>query len=95
MNNSLVPKYFDFSQALEFLKQGIAVSNTSYNDGFRFEKFEEGEDIIPAGIYLHNAECYYDGWWDLNGNEAIIDDIDSFSLEDVLNEEWFIYEEKD
>ena len=35
--DSLVGKYFDFGQALEFLKQGISVTNELYNDKFRFE----------------------------------------------------------
>lgn len=36
MNNSLVTKYFDFSQALEFLKEGEKVISKDYNPGWYF-----------------------------------------------------------
>ena len=35
MNKSFISKYFDFSQALEFLKDGLSVTNTEYNPYFR------------------------------------------------------------
>lgn len=35
MNKSFISKYFDFSQALEFLKDGLSVTNTNYVSHFR------------------------------------------------------------
>ena len=35
MSKSFISKYFDFSQALEFLKDGLSVTNTNYNPHFR------------------------------------------------------------
>ena len=44
MSNSFVLKYFDFSQALEFLKDGLSVTNTNYNPNFRL-KLEDNKLI--------------------------------------------------
>ena len=35
MSKSFISKYFDFSQALEFLEDGLSVTNTEYNPYFR------------------------------------------------------------
>ena len=35
MSKSFISKYFDFSQALEFLKDGLSVTNTNYVSHFR------------------------------------------------------------
>lgn len=86
MENSLVGKYFDFGQALEFLKQGIPVTNELYNNWFRFEQ-EDGT------IYLTNYE-YTCGteFFSCDGEYAYMEEVPSFSLEDIMNERWFIYD---
>ena len=84
--NSLVGKYFDFGQALEFLKQSIPVTNELYNDKFRFE-------LIDGIVYLTNYVHEFGGeFWDIDGEHAYLEEIDSINLEDIMNERWYIYE---
>lgn len=74
--NSLVPKYFDFGQALEFLREGLKVSNTSYMDEWFL--YMEGKDI-----HLTNGA---DGEWYIDN---ILQEI---SISDILDETWYIVE---
>lgn len=84
--DSLVGKYFDFGQALEFLKQGISVTNELYNDKFRFE-------LIDGIVYLTNYVSEFGGeFWDIDGERAYLEEMDSLNLEDIMNERWYIYE---
>lgn len=63
--NSLVGKYFDFGQALEFLKQSIPVTNELYNDKFRFE-------LIDGVVYLTNYVHEFEGeFFDINGGTCL------------------------
>lgn len=75
MKDSLIPKYFDFGQALEFLKEGLKVSNTDYNDEWFL--YMEGENI-----HITNGA---EGEWHIDN---ILMEI---SICDILNENWFIY----
>ena len=77
MNNSLVSKYFDFGQALEFLREGLKVSNVDYNDEWFL--YMEGDNIHIT----NGAEEY----WKIDN---ILQEI---SISDILNEKWFIYGE--
>jgi hypothetical protein len=82
--NSLVGKYF--GQALEFLKQSIPVTNELYNDKFRFE-------LIDGVVYLTNYVHEFGGeFWDIDGEHAYLEEMDSINLEDIMNERWYIYE---
>ena len=68
MSNSFVLKYFDFSQALEFLKDGLSVTNTNYNPNFRL-KLEDNklavyveldsidtDDLLNEKWYIYEAD---------------------------------------
>ena len=84
--DSLVGKYFDFGQALEFLKQGISVTNELYNDKFRFE-------LIDGIVYLTNYVSEFENeFFDVDGEHAYLEELDSISMEDIMNERWYIYE---
>ena len=84
--DSLVGKYFDFGQALEFLKQGISVTNELYNDKFRFELID---GIVYLTNYVSEFGCEF---WDIDGERAYLEEMDSLNLEDIMNERWYIYE---
>lgn len=86
MENSLVGKYFDFGQALEFLKQGIPVTNELYNNWFRFEH-EDGTIYLTNYKYTCGTEFF-----SCDGEYAYMEEVSSFSLEDIMNERWFIYD---
>lgn len=75
MHNSLVQEYFDFGQALEFLKDGEHVTNTSYEIGWKF--------VFTNGIlYLVSPNT--------DEIESYSYEIDVISMEDILDETWFI-----
>lgn len=84
MENSLVGKYFDFGQALEFLKEGLEVTNTLYNLDFRFF-------MVDNEIYLTNYTMFYDSFLDRNGEDAVYEMVEEFSVVDVLDETWCLY----
>ena len=86
MDNSLVSKYFDFGQALEFLKEGLEVTNVDYNLDFRF-LMKDGK------IYITNVSCNL-YCLDRHGEVAVYEEVEEFSVEDVLNESWYLYEHK-
>jgi hypothetical protein len=87
MDNSLVSKYFDFGQALEFLKEGLEVTNVDYNLDFRF-LMKDGKIYITNFVSC-NLNCL-----DRDGEVAIYEEVEEFSVEDVLNESWYLYEYK-
>ena len=79
MENSLVGKYFDFGQALEFLLEGFQVTNKDYNDYWRFG-YEDGK------FYITNINE------EIPVDDHVIESVNDFSAEDVLSESWYIYE---
>ena len=86
MEDSLVRKYFDFGQALEFLKQGTPVTNELYTDKFRYEK-EVGVIYLTNYVSIENGKHL-----DINGLEAFHEVVYEIDIDDILNEKWFIYE---
>ena len=91
MSNSFVLKYFDFSQALEFLKDGLSVTNTNYNPNFRL-KLEDNKLILTNAAKSYkdaNGEIVYTT---VNNHLAVYVELDSIDTDDLLNEKWYIYE---
>ena len=90
MNDSTV-KYFDFSQALKYLKDGLEVTNTNYNPYFRI-KLENDKFILTnfTKVYLdsNTEEVTYIA---INGDLAVIYEMESFSIDDILCETWYLY----
>ena len=90
MNDSTI-KYFDFSQALKYLKDGLEVTNTNYNPYFRI-KLENNKFILTnfTKVYLdsNTKEVTYIA---MNGDLAVIYEMESFSIDDILCETWYLY----
>ena len=90
MNDSTI-KYFDFSQALKYLKDGLEVTNTNYNPYFRI-KLENDKFILTnfTKVYLdsNTEEVTYIA---INGDLAVIYEMESFSIDDILCETWYLY----
>lgn len=90
--NSFVPKYFDFSQALEFLKDGYSISNDNYHKNFRL--ILEDDKLILTNF----TKCYLDSktgektYISIDGHLAVYVELDSLDVDDLLNEKWYIYE---
>lgn len=85
MKDSLVGEYFDFGQALEFLREGIEVTNDNFNPHFRL-LMKENTIIITNYVYVHN------GLLDCEGETAVYEEMEDISVEDIINEKWHIYE---
>ena len=90
MNDPTI-KYFDFSQALKYLKDGLEVTNTNYNPYFRI-KLENNKFILTnfTKVYLdsNTEEVTYIA---INGDLAVIYEMESFSIDDILCETWYLY----
>lgn len=90
MNDSTI-KYFDFSQALKYLKDGLEVTNTNYNPYFRI-KLEDNKLILTNAAKSYkdtNGEIVYTT---VDNHLAVYVELDSIDTDDLLNEKWYIYE---
>lgn len=90
MNKSLIPKYFDFSQALEFLKDGLSVTNTNYNSFFRI-LLKDNKFILTNFTKVYSDDKGNLTYIAVDGKEAVYVELDSIEIDDILNEKWYIY----
>ena len=90
MNKSLIPKYFDFSQALEFLKDGLSVTNTNYVSHFRI-LLKDNKFILTNFTKVYSDDKGNLTYIAIDGEQAVYEELDSIYIDDILNEEWFIY----
>ena len=90
MNKSLIPKYFDFSQALEFLKDGLSVTNTNYVSHFRI-LLKDNKFILTNFTKVYSDDKGNLTYIAVDGKEAVYEELDYIDKYDILNEEWFIY----
>lgn len=90
MSKSFISKYFDFSQALEFLKDGLSVTNTNYNPYFRI-LLKDNKFILTNFTKVfsdHEGNLVY---ITIDGEQAVYEELKYIEIDDILNEEWFIY----
>lgn len=90
MSKSLIPKYFDFSQALEFLKDGLSVTNTNYNPYFRI-LLKDNKFILTNFTKVFNDHERNPVYISIDGEKAVYNELEYIDIDDILNEEWFIY----
>ena len=90
MNKSLIPKYFDFSQALEFLKDGLSVTNTNYVSHFRI-LLKDNKFILTNFTKVYSDDKGNLTYITIDGEQAVYEELEYIEIDDILNEEWFIY----
>ena len=90
MNKSLIPKYFDFSQALEFLKDGLSVANTNYVSHFRI-LLKDNKFILTNFTKVYNDDKGNLTYIAIDGEQAVYEELEYIEIDDILSEEWFIY----
>lgn len=90
MSKSLIPKYFDFSQALEFLKDGLSVTNTNYISHFRI-LLKDNKFILTNFTKVYSDDKGNLTYIAIDGEQAVYEELDFIDIDDILNEEWFIY----
>lgn len=90
MNKSLIPKYFDFSQALEFLKDGLSVTNTNYVSHFRI-LLKDNKFILTNFTKVYSDDNGNLTYIAVDEKEAVYVELDSIEIDDILNEKWYIY----
>lgn len=90
MSKSFISKYFDFSQALEFLKDGLSVTNTNYNPYFRI-LLKDNKFILTNFTKVYSDDKGNLTYIAVDGKEAVYVELDHIEVYDILNEEWFIY----
>ena len=90
MSKSLIPKYFDFSQALEFLKDGLSVTNTNYVSHFRI-LLKDNKFILTNFTKVYSDDKGNLTYGGGDGEQAVYEELEYIEIDDILNEEWFIY----
>lgn len=90
MSKSLIPKYFDFSQALEFLKDGLSVTNTNYVSHFRI-LLKDNKFILTNFTKVYSDDKGNLIYIATDGEQAVYEELEYIEIDDILNEEWFIY----
>lgn len=90
MSKSLIPKYFDFSQALEFLKDGLSVTNTNYVSHFRI-LLKDNKFILTNFTKVYSDDKENLTYIAIDGEQAVYEELEYIEIDDILNEEWFIY----
>ena len=90
MNKSLIPKYFDFSQALEFLKDGLSVANTNYVSHFRI-LLKDNKFILTNFTKVYSDDKGNLSYIARDGEQAVYEELEYIEIDAILNEEWFIY----
>ena len=90
MSKSLIPKYFDFSQALEFLKDGLSVTNTNYVSHFRI-LLKDNKFILTNFTKVYSDDKGNLTYIAIDGEQAVYEELYSIDIDDILNEEWLIY----
>lgn len=90
MSKSLIPKYFDFSQALEFLKDGLSVTNTEYNPYFRI-LLKDNKFILTNFTKVYSDDKGNLTYIAADGDKAVYYELEHIDINDILNENWYIY----
>lgn len=90
MNKSFISKYFDFSQALEFLKDGLSVTNTNYVSHFRI-LLKDNKFILTNFTKVYSDDKGNPVYIAIDGDKAVYNELEYIDIDDILNEEWFIY----
>lgn len=90
MSKSFISKYFDFSQALEFLKDGLSVTNTEYNPYFRI-LLKDNKFILTNFTKVFNDHEGNPVYIAIDGDKAVYYELEHIDINDILNEEWHIY----
>lgn len=90
MSKSFISKYFDFSQALEFLKDGLSVTNTEYNPYFRI-LLKDNKFILTNFTKVYSDDKENLTYIAIDGEQAVYEELEYIEIDDILNEEWFIY----
>ena len=90
MSKSFISKYFDFSQALEFLKDGLSVTNTNYNPHFRI-LLKDNKFILTNFTKVYSDDKGNLTYITIDGEQAVYEELEYIEIDDILNEEWFIY----
>lgn len=90
MSKSFISKYFDFSQALEFLKDGLSVTNTNYVSHFRI-LLKDNKFILTNFTKVFNDHEGNPVYISIDGEKAVYEELEYIEIDDILNEEWFIY----
>ena len=90
MSKSLIPKYFDFSQALEFLKDGLSVTNTNYVSHFRI-LLKDNKFILTNFTKVYSDDKGNLTYIVIDGEQAVYEELEYIEIDDILNKEWFIY----
>ena len=90
MNKSFISKYFDFSQALEFLKDGLSVTNTEYNPYFRI-LLKDNKFILTNFTKVYSDDKGNLTYIAIDEEQAVYEELEYIEIDDILNEEWFIY----
>ena len=90
MSKSFISKYFDFSQALEFLKDGLSVSNTEYNPYFRI-LLKDNKFILTNFTKVFNDHEGNPVYISIDGEKAVYNELEYIDIDDILNENWYIY----
>ena len=90
MNKSFISKYFDFSQALEFLKDGLSVTNTEYNPYFRI-LLKDNKFILTNFTKVFNDHEGNPVYISIDGEKAVYNELEYIDIDDILNENWYIY----
>ena len=90
MSKSFISKYFDFSQALEFLKDGLSVTNTEYNPYFRI-LLKDNKFILTNFTKVYSDDKGNLTYIAIDVEQAVYEELEYIEIDDILNEEWFIY----
>ena len=90
MSKSFISKYFDFSQALKFLKDGLSVTNTEYNPYFRI-LLKDNKFILTNFTKVYSDDKGNLTYIAIDGGKAVYEELECIEIDDILNEKWFIY----
>ena len=90
MSKSFISKYFDFSQALEFLKDGLSVTNTNYVSHFRI-LLKDNKFILTNFTKVYSDDKGNLTYIAIDGEQAVYEELDSIDIDDILNENWYVY----
>lgn len=90
MSKSFISKYFDFSQALEFLKDGLSVTNINYNPYFRI-LLKDNKFILTNFTKVFNDNEGNPVYIAIDGEQAVYEELEYIEIDDILNENWYIY----
>ena len=81
---------YQYVNALEILKNGGLVTNTNYNPNFRI-KLSNNKFILTNFTKAYSDQFGNIRYVAIDGLPAIYVELDSIDIDDILNEEWYIY----